>query len=191
VVCRKVSRRSSFSSPQGHRSKIRTSKRAREVHESSAKSREWTGHTFKSARANRNGRDGAQRGGVNESDYIVVGGGTAGCVIATRLAARGHAVTLFEAGGPYSHILDIPLVGLWAWLRWPRRYCWDHWTDCAAGLGRALRLPRPRAQGPPVPEEVAPAPGPALRRWLVELYDDDLRWLERTFLRDLSAWRSP
>lgn len=31
---------------------------------------------------------------------------------------------------------------------------------------------------------------PALRRWLVERYDDDIRRLERAFERDLSAWRS-
>lgn len=85
---------------------------------------------------------------MNESDYIVVGGGTAGCVIATRLAARGHAVTLFEAGGPYSHILDIPLVGLWTWLRWPRRYCWDHWTVAQPGLGgRSVWYPTGRIVG--------------------------------------------
>ena len=88
------------------------------------------------------------RRNVKESDYIVVGGGTAGCVIATRLAARGYGVTLFEAGGPYSHILDIPLVGLWAWLRWPRRYCWDHWTVAQPGLGgRSVWFPTGRIVG--------------------------------------------
>ena len=85
---------------------------------------------------------------MKESDYIVVGGGTAGCVIATRLAARGHGVTLFEAGGPYSRILDIPLVGLWAWLRRPRRYCWDHWTVAQPGLGgRSVWYPTGRIVG--------------------------------------------
>jgi choline dehydrogenase-like flavoprotein len=54
---------------------------------------------------------------MNESDYIVAGGGTAGCVVAARLVGRGCSVTLLEAGGPYSRVLDIPVVGLWAiWL---------------------------------------------------------------------------
>jgi hypothetical protein len=37
----------------------------------------------------------------------------------------------------------------------------------------------------------APRLDPALRRWLVERYDDDVQSLERTFERDLSAWRFP
>ncbi len=85
---------------------------------------------------------------MNESDYIVVGGGTAGCVVAARLAGSGYSVTLFEAGGPYSRILDIPLVGLWAWLRRPRRYCWDQWTVAQAGLGgRSVWYPTGRIVG--------------------------------------------
>ena len=31
-------------------------------------------------------------------EYLVVGGGTAGCVVAARLAEHGASVTLFEAG---------------------------------------------------------------------------------------------
>src|SRR5262245_16786201 len=72
---------------------------------------------------------------MEESNYIVVGGGTAGCVIAARLAERGCSVTVLEAGGRYSRILDIPLIGLWAWLRSPHRYCWNHWTAPQSGLG--------------------------------------------------------
>lgn len=34
-------------------------------------------------------------------DYVVVGGGTAGSAIATRLAQAGHSVALIEAGGFY------------------------------------------------------------------------------------------
>ncbi|MFO0335307.1 MAG: GMC family oxidoreductase [Pseudomonadota bacterium] len=43
-----------------------------------------------------------------EADYVVVGGGTAGCVIAARLAAPGRSVVLLEAGderdNPYTRI---------------------------------------------------------------------------------------
>jgi choline dehydrogenase len=85
---------------------------------------------------------------MSDSDYIVVGGGTAGCVVAARLAARGSGVTLLEAGGAYSRILDVPLIGLWAWLRRPKRYCWDHWTVPQSSLGgRPVWFPTGRILG--------------------------------------------
>lgn len=44
-------------------------------------------------------------------DYIIVGAGSAGCVLANRLTANGrHRVLLLEAGGPDSNIwIHIPL----------------------------------------------------------------------------------
>src|SRR5690348_13683483 len=85
---------------------------------------------------------------MNESDYIVVGGGTAGCVVAARLAGRGCSVRLLEAGGPYSRVLDIPLVGLWAWLRRPQKYSWTHWTVPQSSLGgRSVWYPGGRILG--------------------------------------------
>ena len=42
-------------------------------------------------------------------DYIVVGGGTAGCVVAARLAENASvSVLLLEAGGPQTVITDMP-----------------------------------------------------------------------------------
>lgn len=42
-------------------------------------------------------------------DFIIVGAGTAGCVLAQRLGAQGHRVTLVEAGGSHRHMhVQIP-----------------------------------------------------------------------------------
>jgi len=46
---------------------------------------------------------------VDEADYVVVGAGSAGCIIATRLAERGARVILLEAGGNgRSRFLRVP-----------------------------------------------------------------------------------
>jgi choline dehydrogenase len=81
-------------------------------------------------------------------DYVVVGAGTAGCVVASRLAAAGADVALLEVGGPYRRLLDVPLLSLWAWLRRPARYCWQNWTEPQAALdGRRVLWPAGRLVG--------------------------------------------
>ena len=81
-------------------------------------------------------------------DHVVVGAGTAGCIVATRLAQRGDSVVLLEAGGPYRRVLDVPLVGLWAWLRNPERYCWNQYTVPQDRLGgRRIWFPGGRITG--------------------------------------------
>jgi choline dehydrogenase len=81
-------------------------------------------------------------------DYVVVGAGTAGCVVASRLAGAGASVALLEAGGPYRRLLDVPLLSLRAWLRRPSRYCWQDQTEPQAGLGgRRVLWPAGRLVG--------------------------------------------
>src|SRR5262245_48797743 len=81
-------------------------------------------------------------------DYVVVGAGTAGYVVASRIAATGASVALLEAGGPYRSLLDVPLLSLWAWLRRPARYCWQNWTEPQAALdGRKVFWPAGRLVG--------------------------------------------
>jgi choline dehydrogenase len=81
-------------------------------------------------------------------DYVVIGAGTAGCVVAARLAGAGAKVALVEAGGAHRRLLDVPLLSLWAWLRRPGRYCWNDWTEPQAALdGRRVFWPAGRLVG--------------------------------------------
>lgn len=83
-----------------------------------------------------------------EFDYVVCGGGSAGCVLANRLSASGrHTVALLEAGG----------TDRWIWFHIPVGYLfaignpradWMMRTEAVAGLnGRSLAYPRGKVLG--------------------------------------------
>jgi len=63
---------------------------------------------------------------MDEFDYLIIGGGTAGCILASRLTESGrHRVLLVEAGGPpRSPLIRIP-AGFGHLLR-SRRYNWGY-----------------------------------------------------------------
>jgi len=71
-----------------------------------------------------------------EFDFIVVGAGSAGCVLASRLSADGrHSVLLLEAGGPANNInLKIPLMV--AKILNDERYTWQYQTEPQSHLNR-------------------------------------------------------
>jgi len=85
---------------------------------------------------------------AGEYDYIIVGAGTAGCVLANRLTRnREHNVLLIEAGGRDDYVwIHIP-VGYLHCIGNPRTD-WLYRTEAEAGLGgRALIYPRGKVLG--------------------------------------------
>ena len=85
---------------------------------------------------------------AGEYDYIIVGGGTAGCVLANRLTRdRDASVLLVEAGGKDDYVwIHIP-VGYLHCIGNPRTD-WLYSTQADAGLGgRSLMYPRGKVLG--------------------------------------------
>ena len=87
-------------------------------------------------------------GAATTFDYVIVGAGTAGCLLANRLSANPrHRVLLLEAGGhDHYHWIHIP-VGYLYCIGNPRTD-WMFQTEADAGLnGRQLRYPRGKVLG--------------------------------------------
>jgi len=81
-------------------------------------------------------------------DYVIVGGGSAGCVLAARLSAEAdRSVLLLEAGGPDNHfLLRMPLGFLRALFR--PELSWGYFSEPEPNLGdRRLWLPRGKVLG--------------------------------------------
>ena len=85
---------------------------------------------------------------LGEFDYVIVGAGSAGCLLANRLSADAdQSVLLLEAGGKDSYIwIHIPIGYLYTQNNPRTDWCFK--TEAEAGLnGRALAYPRGRVLG--------------------------------------------
>ncbi|MDG9810114.1 GMC family oxidoreductase N-terminal domain-containing protein [Pseudomonas juntendi] len=85
---------------------------------------------------------------MNNYDYVIVGGGTAGCILANRLTASGkHSVLVLEAGGePNGRWIPIPAG--FSKLMVDKRFNWDFKTKPEAGTyNREIAVPRGRGLG--------------------------------------------
>ena len=82
-----------------------------------------------------------------QADYVVVGAGSAGCVVASRLSERGASVILLEAGPTDWHpMIHIP-AGMRSLIRNPL-VNWNYTTEPEKGTGeRRMEWPRGRVMG--------------------------------------------
>lgn len=85
---------------------------------------------------------------MDEYDYIIVGAGSAGCVLANRISANPeNKVLLVEAGGSDQHLL----VKMPTALSYPMamdRFNWGYYSDPEPGLdGRRISCPRGKGLG--------------------------------------------
>jgi choline dehydrogenase len=85
---------------------------------------------------------------ASEADFVIIGAGSAGCVLANRLSEdSANQVVLLEAGGECRHpLIDMPLT--WMQAAANKRFIWGNESEPdPARLGRTEPLPRGKVLG--------------------------------------------
>jgi choline dehydrogenase len=85
---------------------------------------------------------------VAEFDYVIVGAGSSGCVLANRLSADGRTKVLLLEAGPRDHYLWIHIPIGYGKTMFHKAYNWGFYTDPEAGMNdRKIYWPRGRGLG--------------------------------------------
>jgi choline dehydrogenase len=85
--------------------------------------------------------------GQGSYDYIVIGAGSAGCVVTYRLAEAGHTVLVLEAGGDDTAVDEIRIPAAFPTL-FKTEHDWDYETvEQKHALGRRMYWPRGKVLG--------------------------------------------